>query len=136
LLKRTLKNGLTLPIETLFAKDILGVYAGALTEQFVWQELIAYQDPLRAPQLFFGKRKEPGSTAEVDYLFFHGSIILPVEVKAGTTGILRSAHLFLAKYKRSAIIKISQSPFSFIDPVLCVPLYTIGEIPRLLRLRA
>jgi uncharacterized protein len=122
--------------DTLFAKDLLGVYAGALAEQFVGQEFIAYQDPLRAPQLFFWTRKEPGSTAEVDYLYPHGSTILPVEVKAGTTGMLRSAHLFLAKYKRSPIIKISQSPFSFVDRVLCVPLYAIGEIPRLLRLRS
>ena len=118
--------------ETLFATNLMSIYAGALAEQFVGQELLAYQDPLRAPQLFFWTRKEPGSAAEVDYLYPHGSTILPIEVKAGTTGALRSAHLFLEKYKRSIIIKISQSTFSFADRVLCVPLYAIGEIPRLL----
>jgi predicted AAA+ superfamily ATPase len=120
--------------ETALADDLLAVYAGALAEQLVGQELVAYQNPLKAPGLFFWVREAPHSIAEVDYLHAHGSTVLPIEVKAGTTGTLRSAHLFLSQYKRSIVMKVSQSAFSYDPPALCVPLYAIEAIPRLLRM--
>ncbi len=45
------------------------------------------------------EREAKGSAAEVDYLWQKGEQILPVEVKAGKTGTLKSLRLFLSEKK-------------------------------------
>ncbi len=106
-----------------FSQDLLSINRGALAEQFVGQELLAYQDRDQVPALYYWTRDARGSKAEVDYLYQHGSTILPIEVKAGKTGRLKSLHMFLAKYQCPYGIRISQERFCFEEPVLSVPLY-------------
>ena len=48
------------------------------------------------PELYYWRREKRGSSAEVDYLIQHGTQIIPVEVKARTTGQMRSLHLLMA----------------------------------------
>ena len=47
------------------------------------------------PLNLYGNREKRGSAAEVDYLVPFEGQVLPVEVKAGKTGTLRSLHVFL-----------------------------------------
>lgn len=57
--------------------------------------------------------------------------IIPIEVKAGATGRLKSLKLFMQE-KNSAIgMRISQQPLSYIDKILSLPLYMVGELFRL-----
>jgi uncharacterized protein len=74
--------------------DLLAMYRGKLAEQFVAQEMIASQ----ADGLFYWARDARGSNAEVDYLAVRQGRILPVEVKSGAGGSLRSLHLMLDTY--------------------------------------
>ncbi len=74
--------------------NLLAIYRGALAEQFVGQELIAALDG----QLFFWKRESKSSKAEVDFLFSKKGRIIPVEVKSGPAGRLRSLRLMLKKF--------------------------------------
>lgn len=74
--------------------DLLDVYRGAMAEQFVGQELLVSQDS----ELYYWSREAPSSTAEVDYLAVVDGEILPVEVKSGPAGRLRSLHLCLQTY--------------------------------------
>jgi predicted AAA+ superfamily ATPase len=39
------------------------------------------------------------SSAEVDYVIQHENQVIPIEVKAGTTGTLRSLHEFMIEKK-------------------------------------
>lgn len=48
------------------------------------------------PSLFYWAREQKGSEAEVDYLVQCGPDVVPVEVKSGTTGTLKSLHLYMA----------------------------------------
>lgn len=66
-----------------------------LAEQLVAQELIAYSDPYQPYELFWWHRSKRGSTAEVDFVIAHNAIILPIEVKAGEIGNLRSMKIFM-----------------------------------------
>lgn len=59
-----------------------------------------------------------GSAAEVDYLWQMGEHILPVEVKAGKTGTLKSLRLFLYEKKALLGVRFSLQPLSFTDSVL------------------
>ena len=113
--------------------DALFVNEGALAEQFVGQELLANMAPDTSPSLHYWHREAKGSEAEVDFLITHHDKIYPVEVKAGSTGSLRSARLFMSEKNADFTIRVSQHPLSFYDGVLSVPFYMCSEIKRLLR---
>jgi len=57
---------------------------------------------------------------------------VPLEVKAGKTGTLRSLHLFLQQYGTSWGVKTSAQPLTATPPVASVPLYALSQLPRLL----
>lgn len=122
-----------LDIQTAWDTELLQINAGALAEQFVGQELLAYTDFHTNPQLYYWERDKKDSMAEVDYVIAVGSKILPIEVKAGTTGRLRSLAQFLTEKEPPFGIRISQHPLSFHDQILSVPLYLIGQLSRLIR---
>jgi predicted AAA+ superfamily ATPase len=105
----------------------------AVAEQFVGQELLAYSAPYEDAALFFWFREKRGSQAEVDYLCSTDGDVIPVEVKAGKTGRLRSLKQFMDEYNPPLGVRISQVPLSYAERVLSVPLYAIGQLPWLIR---
>lgn len=121
-----------LDMQTAWNTELLQINAGAQAEQFVGQELLAYSDPYMNSQLFYWEREKKGASAEVDFVMQWGSQILPIEVKAGTTGSLKSLAQFMLEKKSPIGIRISQHPLSFHENILSVPLYLIGQLPRLL----
>jgi predicted AAA+ superfamily ATPase len=75
-------------------KDLNELYRGITVEQIVGQELLAIgATELRKPQ--FWVRESPQSNAQVDYLVPFDGKLVPVEVKAGAAGTLRSLHQFM-----------------------------------------
>jgi len=127
-----LQNSMGIGKETRLSDNLMSVYKGAIAEQFIGQELMALQEPFREPQLFFWQRDIRGSEAEVDYLWQQGEQILPVEVKAGTTGTLKSLRIFLKEYGCPVGVRFSMHPLSFTDSVLSIPLYAVEGLPGLL----
>ncbi len=121
------------------------VNSGQLAEQFVGQELRAARPPYQEPALYCWAREQRTANAEVDYLFQHGSAVVPIEVKAGTTGQLRSLHQFLREKHSSLGVRLDAAPPSlFITEatlpdgvkiplrLLSLPLYLCGQLRRLL----
>jgi hypothetical protein len=128
------ERALQIDPQVILSQNLVEIHAGALAEQFVGQELIAYADFYRQENLFFWEREKQSSSAEVDYVITVGQHIIPVEVKAGAHGHLKSLMEFM-KEKRSPLgIRISQRPLSYKDGILSVPLYMIEQIPRLVNL--
>jgi predicted AAA+ superfamily ATPase len=83
------------PIDLEYGKaDLLKIHEGDMAEQFVGQEMLVSQ----AADLYYWSRHAKSSTAEVDYLAVIDGSIVPVEVKSGPSGRLRSLHLFLESY--------------------------------------
>ena len=116
--------------DVMFADDLMKINAGAVAEQFVGQELLSYRDPYQPASLHYWIRQARNSSAEVDYLVACGSRLVPVEVKAGKTGTLRSMHLYLQQYHAPGGVRISTSPYDSTLPVVSVPLYAIAQMPR------
>jgi uncharacterized protein len=77
-----------------FRSDLLGIYRGAMAEQFVGQEIISSQNN----ELYYWSRQAKSSTAEVDYIISVNERIIPVEVKSASAGRLRSMHQYLKEY--------------------------------------
>jgi predicted AAA+ superfamily ATPase len=126
-------NMLGLNLGALPIDDALFANEGALAEQFVGQELLANESPDSPPQLYYWHREAKGAEAEVDFVLAVDGLVIPIEIKAGTTGALRSLRLFMKEKNSKLAIRISQQPLSYHDGILSVPFYLCGEIPRLAR---
>ena len=115
------------PVELeLRERDLLAIYRGALAAQFAAQELIAC-----GGDLFYWARNARGSSAEVDYLAIRDGRIVPVEVKSGAAGSLRSLHLMLATYPHCADgVVLYSGPYSRLPAqrLTFMPLYYAGSI--------
>lgn len=123
---------LGLDLMTLQHEHLILLNRGALAEQFVGQELLVYESAYKDSQLFYWEREKTGSSSEIDYLINLGPTIVPIEVKSGKTGRLKSLQVFLDEKGLDLGVRISQSQFSFERRILSIPLYMIFEMKRLL----
>lgn len=112
-----------------FDDDIMQINSGMIAEQFVGQELLAYSLPYQNAPLLFWERT--GSQAEVDFVIAVGSDIIPIEVKAGTTGTLRSLNSFLNERKGFGV-RIGETPLSWHQNILSIPFYLLSSLERLI----
>jgi len=128
-----MQNACGLQAELSLTDDFIQINSGAVTEQFIGQELRAYSDSYLKRGLFFWARDKKSSSAEVDYVVSVGSLILPVEVKAGKTGTLKSLKLFMEEKKSLFGVRFSQEQLSWHDKVLTLPLYMAEQLKRLAR---
>jgi predicted AAA+ superfamily ATPase len=126
------KRATNLNEELLLKEDLLLINQGAIAEQFVGQELLAYNSPFAEDELFYWAREEKGSQAEVDFVANFDTRIIPIEVKSGTTGRLKSMRMFMQNKKAELGVKISQIPLDFENNILSLPLYMISEMRRLI----
>jgi uncharacterized protein len=117
---------------TLFSKDLLLIDQGRLAEQLVGQELLAYQAHYLPSELYYWERAQRTSTAEVDYVIHLNEHILPIEVKSGKTGSLKSLHRFLEEKKAPLGLRFSQQPLRLDEKILSIPIYMISELKRLM----
>jgi len=78
----------------LYVEDMNALFRGAIAEQIVGQTFRS-QGLERKEIPAFWYRNSPGSTAETDYLFQYNGRLIPVEVKSGKSGRLRSLHQFM-----------------------------------------
>jgi uncharacterized protein len=125
--------------------DLILVNSGAVAEQFAGQQLLYAGERYAEPELYYWNREQRSSSSEVDYLVARGTQVLPVEIKAGKVGSLKSLHVFAAekgapravrfntdqpsRCKVSSVVASKPShPFELIS----LPLYLIGELDRLL----
>ncbi len=92
-------------------------YKGALTEQFIHQQLI--QKKYDGVYYWTNDR----STAEVDFIIQKGNEIIPIEVKAETNVHARSFKLFCEKYRPSLAIRTSMLPYKEESWMVNIPLY-------------
>ena len=88
------------------AKNIIFSNKGGLAEQFVGQQLCACQTPLESPQLFYWQRTG-GRLGEIDFVTQHGNRVVPVEVKSGSAGSMKSLHQFMAEKRLNFAVRFN-----------------------------
>jgi len=96
-------------------------FKGALTEQFICQQLISEDSMI--PWYWSAEN----SGGEVDFVVQTGNQILPIEVKAEENLRARSLRAFCDKYKISRAVRTSMSPYREQDWLVNVPLYYFSE---------
>ena len=68
---------------------------GAIAEQFIGQHLQAMLADKPNRELNYWLREGRSSNAEVDFVIGLGGNLMPIEVKSGATGSLKSLHQFM-----------------------------------------
>ncbi|MDR1829286.1 MAG: ATP-binding protein [Candidatus Fibromonas sp.] len=105
--------------------EIFNHFNGALTEQFVLQELKAFSN---MPVCYW--RRERGE-AEVDFLVQCEDKIIPIEVKAGENTKAKSLSVYIQKYKPEIAVRVSLKKYGREGNLLSLPLYLLemfGEL--------
>ena len=129
-----MQNALDIQNAIILDDAIMQINAGGIAEQFVAQELLACANPYADKKLHFWAREARGSNAEVDFLTEIDGMPIPVEVKAGARGSLKSMRLFLKKYPKTPLgIRYSMHELSYIDQILSIPLTMVSQTQRLFR---
>lgn len=88
---------------------------GQMAEQTVGQ-LLRLQGPLSGdgPRLYYWQR-EGGRPGEIDYLLQSAGRILPVELKSGATGSMKSLHQFMFDKNLDIALRFDQNPPTHFD---------------------
>ena len=98
-----------IPAQSLMHARLELANRGLLAEQFVGQQLLYAKPPYVNPELYYWQPPKAEGQAEVDFLFTQGNTIIPVEVKAGSTGTIKSLHTFVIKKQSERAIRISSA---------------------------
>ena len=126
-------------------EDINLINKGGVSEQMVGQ-LLRTIDPFYVePKLYYWVRCQKGQSAELDYVIQHNHRVVPIEVKSGATGSLKSLHFFMGTKKSPLAVRINSdfpshgtvnTKLSSGEPVqyrlLSLPFYLVGQLHRLL----
>jgi predicted AAA+ superfamily ATPase len=121
------------------------VNEGKLAEQFVGQHLLNSFEP---PRLTYWLREAKSANAEVDFVTASGNQVIPIEVKAGKSGSLKSLQQFVLSKNAALCVRFDLNlpdigqithaarvnggsvPVTY--TLLSLPLYLVEELPRIL----
>jgi predicted AAA+ superfamily ATPase len=108
-----------LDVKTLLEGNrIFGEFKGALTEQYVLQEMVS-----NGITPFYWSSS---GTAEVDFVFKHGSNVFPLEVKAEENLQGKSLKVYCEKFKPTIALRTSMREYRRESWLENIPLYAIG----------
>ena len=99
--------------------ELLNMYKGAFTEQYVAQQLATFVD-----KLYYWSADN--SRGEIDFLIQHKDQVIPIEVKAEENLKAKSLHAFVNKNPHLRGLRLSMSDYRQQDWMDNVPLYALG----------
>jgi hypothetical protein len=118
-----------LDIKTLLdGNELFEEFKGALTEQYVLQQLLVQKD------LTIYYWSADNGRAEVDFLVQFSGQVVPIEVKAEENLKSKSLRVYHEKYGPQTIIRTSMSDFRKEDWMTNLPLYAIAQLQSAIHL--
>ncbi|MBP5771702.1 MAG: ATP-binding protein [Bacteroidaceae bacterium] len=119
------------------AEDL--VNKGGLAEMVLGGELIKYNNPRSQHDLYYWENTADGTRSEVDYIIARDMKVLPIECKSGTSGKMKSLHLFMHNKHLTDAIRCSLENFALLEScdkkaddavrrIQILPLYAISNL--------
>lgn len=102
----------------LHGNAIFTEFKGALTEQYVLQQLVQQQE------LYYWAK--PNSQSEIDFLLQYKGEVVPIEVKAEENLQAKSLRLYVKEHQPSLVVRSSMSLYREEEWMVNVPLYAVG----------
>ncbi len=127
------------------ADEITLVNSGAVSEQFIGQHLLYSEQLYEEPELFYWNREKRQSSSEINFVISMAESIIPIEVKAGKTGTLKSLNVFLKEKGLDFGVRFNTDKPSICDArfslagstgtfrLLSLPSYMIEELRRIIK---
>ncbi len=102
---------LDIQAQLIMMKDLNDAYRGAIIPHLITQEFISMQKTsYKKPQ--FWVRDKTQSSAEVDLLRATNGLLMPIEIKSGTSGTLKSLHQFVDRAPHNLAVRIFAGTFN------------------------
>lgn len=116
------------------------VNKGPVAEMVAGLEMLRYKTPNIRHELYYWVRLAKNSQAEIDYVEAKGGV-LPIEVKAGTKGGMKSLWIFMREKRLTSAVRCSLENFNrfeYVDrkasdairKVEIYPLYAISNLVK------
>lgn len=104
------------------AKDLSELRCGALTEQFVYQELTANEN---IKDIYYWISE---ATAKIDFLFEDNGEVIPVEINLCENTKAQSIKVYKSRYNPAMYITISKNGMSMLEGAIRLPMYAIWNL--------
>lgn len=137
-----------LKIRLEFIENLVTAHEGLLAEQFIGQEMIAQKPYYLENNLHYWTRERRNSEAEVDYVAQVNQKIIPIEVKSGKKGTLKSLQVYSIEKKSEIGLRFNSNlpQISDIDTnvrinkdvkkvnfkLISLPLYLVGDYNKII----
>ena len=126
--------------EIIGTTDLNNVYNGTVIEHLVGQELLTGNFKA-LNSLNFWVREKNTSSAELDYVMVYDGKLIPIEVKSGKEGKLKSLHLFMEESSHNVAIRLYAGELSLTKVktatgkmyhLLNLPYFLAAQLPKYL----
>jgi predicted AAA+ superfamily ATPase len=123
-------------------QQIDSIFEGKIAEHIVGQELLSLRTSATAKNNFWVKENNQAN-AEVDYVYQSDDLLIPIEVKLGKTGRLRSLMEYMDACPHHFAVRIYSGQLSFQEAqtirlkkfkLLNLPFYLISKLPEYIHL--
>ena len=116
-----------------------------LAEQLTIQQLCLFGSKHGDPQSLYYWQRDGGRPGEIDHILQHRGIIIPLELKSGAAGSMKSLHQFMYDKGLTTAVRIDSNPPSLMNVdvkttqgnkvsyrLLGIPLYLLYRLEQLL----
>ena len=106
-----INHELNIQVEMLAMEDLNNAYRGAVIPHLVAQELLSLSTFKTVKPIFWVREKKQ-SSAEVDLVVQFNKLVIPIEIKSGKEGKLKSLHQFIEEAPHPYAVRMYAGKFS------------------------
>jgi predicted AAA+ superfamily ATPase len=106
-----INHELNIQVEMLAMEDLNNTYRGAVIPHLVAQELLSLSTFKTVKPIFWVREKNQ-SSAEVDLVVQFNKLVIPIEIKSGKEGKLKSLHQFIEEAPHRYAVRMYAGKFS------------------------
>jgi predicted AAA+ superfamily ATPase len=106
-----LNHALNIQAQMIEINDLSTSFKGAILPHLITQEIISLQD-IAYQKPHFWVRQKKDAQAEVDLIYPFRGLIIPIEIKSGKVGKMRSLHQFVNQSPHAYAVRLYAGEFS------------------------
>lgn len=116
------------------------VNKGSIAEMFAGLEFVKHSNPRIPVDLFYWENTAKGTSAEVDFISTYKNSVLPIEIKSGTSGKMKSLRMFMSSRNLPNGVRSSLENFGLLyitenninRSIHIIPLYALYNFRNIL----
>ena len=106
-----INHDLKIQAELMALNDLSNAYKGAIIPHIITQEILSL-NTINNPKPHFWVREKLQATAELDLVYQYKDKVIPIEIKSGPTGTLKSLHEFIERTNHDYAVRMYAGEFN------------------------